>query len=117
MARSLQNYLRMYRRRAGLSQNEVAFVLGSQHGAQISRYERFASVPTLKNAIALELLYGVPVGALFAGTYDEVKAATMERVAMLTEELTQNETGRDATRKLQVLGKVGRAGHCAGDHE
>src|ERR1700756_3249558 len=35
----LPNYLRAQRRKSGLSQNEIAYLLGRMNGAQVSRYE------------------------------------------------------------------------------
>jgi hypothetical protein len=37
--RKLQNYLRMYRKRFGFSQDELAFLLSCHSGATMSRYE------------------------------------------------------------------------------
>ena len=45
MASYLHNYLRTYRKRAGLSQAEVAFLLGCHSGAKVSRYEHAARRP------------------------------------------------------------------------
>ena len=39
MPHKLENYLRTYRRRAGLSQDEMAFLLGTKSGTKVSRYE------------------------------------------------------------------------------
>jgi hypothetical protein len=44
--RKLPNYLRTYRRRACLSQDEVAYVLGCRSGSKISRYENCSRLPT-----------------------------------------------------------------------
>lgn len=69
---SLQNYLRMYRKRAGLSQDEVAFLLGVKSGAKVSRYERRRRVPPLETALAYEAIFRIPVRELFLGTYEQV---------------------------------------------
>jgi len=69
MAYKLNNYLRTYRKRASLSQDEVAYLLGCRSGAKVSRYERFARQPTLQTALAYEAIFGVPVRELFAGIY------------------------------------------------
>jgi hypothetical protein len=36
----LENYLRAYRKKSGLTQRGLAFLLGWQNGGQVSRYER-----------------------------------------------------------------------------
>jgi transcriptional regulator with XRE-family HTH domain len=63
----LENYLRTYRKKAGLSQREVAFLLGCEDGAQISRYEKRRRLPPLETALACEAIFGVPIAELFAG--------------------------------------------------
>ena len=55
MSHKLQNYLRTYRKRSGLSQDEVAFLLGCQTGAKVSRYEPFARKPSLETLFAYEV--------------------------------------------------------------
>jgi transcriptional regulator with XRE-family HTH domain len=56
----LPNYLLSNRKRLSLSQKDVAFLLGNQDGAKVSRYERFAREPIV---IEYPLLFGgVAVG-------------------------------------------------------
>src|SRR2546429_9576493 len=64
----LENYLRTYRKRSGLTQREVAFLVGCRNGAQVSRYEKRRRLPPLRTALACEAAFGVPVAELFAGT-------------------------------------------------
>ena len=68
----LPNYLRAQRRKSGLSQNEVAFLLGRMNGAQVSRYEKRRRLPSVETALACELIFGVPVAELFAGVRDSI---------------------------------------------
>ena len=67
----LENYLRKYRRRAGLTQDELAFLLGCKSGAKVSRYERFARTPNLQTALAYEVVFGAPARELLAGAARE----------------------------------------------
>lgn len=46
----LDNYLRTYRKKLGLTQREVAFLLGCHSGAKVSRYERSARIPLLTSS-------------------------------------------------------------------
>src|SRR5262245_20561170 len=57
MVLRLKNYLRYYRRRFGLTQRELAFLLGLSDSA-ISRIERNRSQPTLSVALACQALFG-----------------------------------------------------------
>ena len=68
----LENYLRTYRKRSGLTQHEVGFLLGRQNGAQVSRYEKRRRLPPLEAALACEEIFGVPVAELFAGVRQAV---------------------------------------------
>jgi transcriptional regulator with XRE-family HTH domain len=67
------NYLKAYRKKSGLSQREIANLLGYRNKAQVSRHERAASVPSLTAALAYEVIFSVPVAALFATLHDSVK--------------------------------------------
>jgi|SRR6266576_4678451 len=63
MSHKLENYLRTYRKQSGLSQDEVAFLLGCQTGTKVSRYERFARKPSLETLFAYEVVFGAPAQA------------------------------------------------------
>ena len=68
----LENYLRTHRKRSGLTQREVAFLLGWKTDGSLGRYEKRRRLPPLKTALACEEIFGVPVGELFAGVRQEV---------------------------------------------
>ena len=68
----LENYLRSYRKESGLSQQEVAFLLGCEDGTLVSRYEKRRRLPPIETALACEEIFGVPVGELFAGVRQSV---------------------------------------------
>ena len=75
----LDNYLRTYRKRAGLTQREVAFLLGCRNAAQVSRYEKRHRLPTLRTALACRAILGVPLETLFAGINEKVDRETTAR--------------------------------------
>jgi len=68
----LENYLRTHRKRSGLTQRDVAFLLGWKTGGSLGRYEKRRRLPPLKTALACEEIFGVPVGELFAGVRQAV---------------------------------------------
>jgi len=93
----LENYLRTYRKRSGLTQREVAFLVGCRNGAQVSRYEKRRRLPPLRTALACEAAFGVPVSVLFAGLRDVAGQAVGERMLALKSKLeTGAAQGRDA---------------------
>ncbi len=109
MSHKLNNYLRTYRKRAGLSQAEVAFLLGGQSGTKVSRYERAARQPTLQTALAYEVIFAIPVRALFAGMCHKVEQPIVKRAQVLARKLNTAKPDRLTTRKLQVLQAVASA--------
>jgi transcriptional regulator with XRE-family HTH domain len=83
----LENYLRAYRKRSGLSQSEVAYLLGCKNGAQVSRYERRRHMPPLRTALAFQAALGTPLSELYAGTYESVSKQVAVRAQSLTVKL------------------------------
>jgi transcriptional regulator with XRE-family HTH domain len=69
----LPNYLRSNRNRLGLSQDDVALLLGTRHGTKISRYENFTRTPSLETALALEVIFKRSVSELFGGLYQKAE--------------------------------------------
>ena len=100
----LENYLRTYRKRSGLTQREVAFLVGCRNGAQVSRYEKRRRLPPLRTALACEAAFGVPVSELFAGLREAAGQAVGERMLALRSKLeTGAAQGRDAQLAAQKL--------------
>src|SRR5882757_9428464 len=92
---SINNYLRTYRKRSGLTQSEVAFLLGCKDAGQVSRYERRHRLPTLRTALACASILRVPLETLFAGVQREVDREAARRVAKLRLDLeTKPSQGR-----------------------
>lgn len=99
----LENYLRTYRKRAGLSQDEVAFLLGCRSGAKVSRYERLARQPNIRTLFACEIIFRVPARELFAGLYQKVEKVTFDRAQKLSKSLGPAQADRIMARKLTTL--------------
>lgn len=102
----LSNYLRTHRKRAGLSQDDVAFLLGCQSGTKVSRYERFVRQPSLETVFACEVIFGVPARELFAGLFDQVEHRTKRQAKRLIRRLSRRldePAVRDKIRALSAL--------------
>lgn len=106
----LKNYLRSYRRRSGLTQKEVAFLLGCNSESKISRYENSVQLPNLKTVLALEVLYQIPPQNLFAGIYETEKQAMIQNAEQLVVRLNQSPPDQATMRKLSVLNAI--CGHA-----
>ena len=96
---AFDNYIRSYRKRSGLSQDELSFLLGSKSGTRISRYERGRREPSLELLLALEAIFGVSVGALYRGKFQKVDLAVKERAGKLLVAL-QSAPRRNRTRAI-----------------
>src|SRR5262249_50669091 len=102
----LEHYLRACRRRSGLSQSDVAYLLGTKTRAQVSRYERGWHAPPLRTALAFEALFGVPISKIFAGIYESVRRELKHRARELSLELQAQNGKRNhriTSQKLQWL--------------
>ncbi len=99
----LQNYLRMTRRQSGLSQEDVAFLLGSEEGSRVCRHEQFASKPTIEVALAYEVIFQKSVRDLFAGFFAKIERGVAERAMHLTAQLDAGERNHGRGRKLLTL--------------
>ena len=88
--RYASNYIRMHRRRAGLTQRELEEVLGYGSEGPVSRHERFRDAPPLKMAIGYEIVFRVPIATLFAGLRDEMREGIEARLAQMEENLGQH---------------------------
>lgn len=84
---SLPNYLHSNRKKLGLSQEEVAFLLGGtgeEKGSKVSRDESFSREPGLRAALAYEVIYGKAVQEIFAGLREEVEREVAQRAKILS---------------------------------
>lgn len=102
---SLSNYLRTHRKRLALSQEEVAFLLGAKgmdKGIKVSRDENHARKTNLETALAYQVIYGIPVGELFAGLYAQVEREVKERAKVLH----HRNTGKSNLKRAAVITKL-----------
>jgi transcriptional regulator with XRE-family HTH domain len=95
MTRStLASYIRYHRKRSGLSQRELAQLLGYPDQESVSRHERSRSMPPLIIALRYQAIFRVPVSDLFPGHYENIQRVIDERLAKMEQELQQR-SGRD----------------------
>ena|ERR1017187_7391441 len=99
----LPNHLRANRKRVAISQDEVAFLLGNQNGAQVCRYEQFDRVPSLETALAFEAVFKRSVSELFPGLYQKIEQEVSARAKALVEKTGRGKANQRAARKREVL--------------
>ena len=103
---SLENYLRTYRLRAGLSQKEVTALLGCKSSSMISRYERRVRLPQLQTALAYQIILRVPISELFLGAFDQTQRVVAKRVRQMLRKLGAKAGKTVNPRKLEMLRSI-----------
>ena len=102
--RILGNYVRVHRKKAGLSQRELARLLGYNREFQISRHEQSHTVPPLLVALAYQEVFQVPISAIFTGIHQTVAQIVVRNKAELEKELLDSKaTGRSVEKIAQKL--------------
>lgn len=66
-----KNNLWQARKRCGLERKQVATLLSHQSTDAISRYEKDAYLPGLRNALKLEIIYRMPIRLLFQALFEQ----------------------------------------------
>jgi len=99
--------LRSLRIRSGLSQKEIADLLGFRTDSAAFRHECGKTIPDLRAAMGYEVVFRVPISLQFPALYRSVEPVIQDRILRL-KELLQEQPGkgpnaaRDA-RKLEFL--------------
>lgn len=103
--RSAPCALRLHRRSWGLSQQELADLLGFESAAHISRLEHDKRTPGLETALACATLFGVSLPELFPRLAAEMETRLKTRVSQLHEGLFHT-TSLFGLRKRELLRHV-----------
>jgi transcriptional regulator with XRE-family HTH domain len=102
MPPKLIHYLRNERRETGLTQADIAALLGASWKSKVSRYERRQALPPLETALGYEAVIGKPVATLFAGMYGRVAHDVRERARNLLQKSGPPNTPLRARRKRSL---------------
>ena len=94
--------LRTYRRTWGLSQQELADILGFESRTHVSRIEHGKRTPQIETALACSTLFGVSLDELFPQLAEEVEERLRRRIARL-EEGSFQATSPSASRKKELM--------------
>ena len=85
-------HIRLLRRKAGLSQLDLAALLGYRSHSQISRYENGRRVPTTDEMLQLQLVFGV----VPSGQFPHLHERAIRVVVMRIDKLLKGERARSA---------------------
>jgi len=102
MPRRLIHYLRNERKRLGLTQADIAALLGVQWKTRVSRYERGPALPPLDTGLAYQEIYGKPVNEIFSGANAKVRAEVRERARHLLGKLPASANPAELRRKRSL---------------
>lgn len=97
-----QSYLRPHRRRWGLTQQELAFLIGIKSRTAISRIEGSKRRPSLNAALICMMIFNMPALELFPGLLSELRRIILARASELYDEL-QGDASKAARLKLDFL--------------
>ena len=104
---SRAQYLRSLRSRSGLTQRELASILGLVAGVTVSRHEAESTMPILLVAFGYQVIFRASIEQLFPGVYEVVRQNIEDRLSDFEAELQQSSVkGRRAeiiARKLEWL--------------
>ena len=98
----LLSYLRSHRKRSGLTQKELAFLVGVKSGAQLSRFERLKRLPSTETLIAFMIIFKKGPEELIPAVYDRILKLVHLRSKDLHEEL-QGDARHITKQKLDTL--------------
>lgn len=87
MKRPLKSYLRTFRRSRGLTQKELAFLIGAESASTVSRLEQLKRLPNLAAAFACRVVFDTSGIEIFPGLFFEIKQAVEARANELYQEL------------------------------
>ena len=76
------NRLWLARKRRGLEQKQVTYLLDHKSTDQLSRYEQGARLPILENALKLEIIYGVPLRFLYKELSTKLEDEVWQRISL-----------------------------------
>jgi DNA-binding XRE family transcriptional regulator len=85
----LKTYLRVYRRRTHLTQDDVAYFLGQTCGTTVSRHERGVRVPLLQLLLLYHAILATPIDKLYEGEMHALRKAMSARAKGLVRRLEQ----------------------------
>lgn len=112
MARKIYAFVRVHRRKWGLTQVELARLLGLASRSAVSRIERAERVPTTATLIACGIVFGLAMPELFPSLHGDVEGAVKDAVVLLNEELTDLDdkvSKRKRALLLQILERINQS--------
>lgn len=103
------NYVRTFRQRHCLTEDELAFLVSHRSHTRISRIEIGRAVPNLAVGLALQVLFRQAPKQMFPGLYESVEDEVMRRAKTFLDDL-EGLNDRRSRAKREFLEGLAREG-------
>lgn len=97
------NYAKTQRKKAGLSQNELAYLFGDKTTSYILKTERGSQLPCLSRLLSYQILFDLPADQLFFELSKSVSHDLFKRIATLSNNLERRPQTATVRHKIQFL--------------
>lgn len=101
--KNLNTYLRTLRKQSGLSQMELAYLLGFGTESLVGKHERWERAPSFGNLMAYEHVFQKSSRQMFLGMYEKVGKRVDVRAEKLCLSLNRRPSSAIRDRKLKFL--------------
>lgn len=102
----LLNYAKTCRKKTGLSQNEVANLLGFKSPYFISKIEQHYISTALSRALSYQLLFGKQLDRVFPELSKQMAVIMFKRITQLSVDLDLKTPSPETQRKIEFLESV-----------
>ena len=112
MSKQTHFYLRGFRKRANLTQQDLAHLLGFARAVSVSKYETHHRGYSLDTALRLQVIFRVPVAELFSDRYTKVELEVTNRARELQSAIDradQRQSHKQAFLRDLIAGREPRA--------
>lgn len=109
------NYLKIFRKKSKLTQDDVAYIFGIQK-VSISRYEKGKRLPSLPIILLYHLIFNVPLYSLFKRMYVDYQEKVLKRTRELIELLDEDTTSPRVQERISYLQSVVNRIGCLQEH-
>src|SRR5580704_11924983 len=103
------NYVRTFRQRHCLTEDELAFLVNHRAHTRISRIELGRAIPNLAVGLALQILFDQEPRKMFPGLYESVEDEVMRRAKSFLDDLDGRHDRRSLAKRdlLEGLAREG----------
>ena len=108
MSHHLPSYLRTFRKRWALTQDELGNLLGGMAGSAVSKFERLTRQPPLKAVIAAQIIFQQDARDLFPALYAKVERNLSYRAQQLLDRLEGHDDGRAEIKRELLMSILAR---------